>query len=68
MAQGICGEQNHVPNLDKGLSEVKRILTEDGEFYCATYGENGINGEEVNHCENTGKMYSLYCESGNQDR
>ncbi len=32
----------HVPNLDKGLSEVKRILTEEGEFYCATYGENGI--------------------------
>lgn len=32
----------HVPNLDKGLSEVKRILTEDGYFYSATYGENGI--------------------------
>ena len=32
----------HVPNLDKGLSEVKRILTREGYFYCATYGENGI--------------------------
>ncbi len=32
----------HVPNLHKGLSEVKRVLTEDGYFYCATYGENGI--------------------------
>jgi len=32
----------HVPNLDQGLSEVKRVLTEDGYFYCATYGENGI--------------------------
>lgn len=32
----------HVPNLDKGLSEGKRILTEEGKFYCATYGENGI--------------------------
>lgn len=32
----------HVPDLNKGLSEVKRVLTEDGYFYCATYGENGI--------------------------
>ncbi|MDE5780322.1 MAG: class I SAM-dependent methyltransferase [Lachnospiraceae bacterium] len=32
----------HVPSLDQGLSEVKRILTGDGYFYCATYGENGI--------------------------
>lgn len=32
----------HVPDLDKGLSEVKRVLADDGVFYCATYGENGI--------------------------
>lgn len=32
----------HVSNLDKGLSEVKRVLTKNGYFYCATYGENGI--------------------------
>lgn len=32
----------HVPDLKKGLSEVKRVLKEDGSFYCATYGENGI--------------------------
>lgn len=32
----------HVPDLDKGLSEVERVLTADGYFYCATYGENGI--------------------------
>lgn len=32
----------HVPNLNKALEEVKRILTVDGYFYCATYGENGI--------------------------
>lgn len=32
----------HVPNLDKGLSEVKRVLKDNGYFYCATYGENGI--------------------------
>lgn len=32
----------HVPDLHKGLAEVKRVLAEDGYFYCATYGENGI--------------------------
>lgn len=32
----------HVPNLDRGLSEVKRVLKKGGYFYCATYGENGI--------------------------
>lgn len=32
----------HVPNLNKALEEVKRILAVDGYFYCATYGENGI--------------------------
>ncbi len=32
----------HVPDLGKGLSEVGRVLAPGGEFYCATYGENGI--------------------------
>lgn len=32
----------HVPNLQKGLSEVTRVLKKDGVFYCATYGEHGI--------------------------
>lgn len=32
----------HVPDLQKGLSEVKRVLKENGKFYCATYGEHGI--------------------------
>ena len=32
----------HVPQLEKGLSEVKRVLRDNGTFYCATYGENGI--------------------------
>ena len=32
----------HVPDLGKGLSEVKRVLKESGKFYCATYGEHGI--------------------------
>ena len=32
----------HVPDLQKGLREVKRVLKPDGAFYCATYGENGM--------------------------
>lgn len=32
----------HVPNLNKALSEVNRVLKNTGTFYCATYGENGI--------------------------
>lgn len=32
----------HVPDLAKGLSEVRRVLKEGGKFYCATYGENGM--------------------------
>ncbi|MBO4325616.1 MAG: class I SAM-dependent methyltransferase [Lachnospiraceae bacterium] len=32
----------HVPDLKKGLSEVRRVLKKDGTFYCATYGEHGI--------------------------
>ena len=32
----------HVPDLQKGLREVKRVLKKDGTFYCATYGENGM--------------------------
>ena len=32
----------HVPNIDKGLAEVRRVLKKGGVFYCATYGEHGI--------------------------
>ena len=32
----------HVPDLQKGLREVKRVLKPDGTFYCATYGGNGM--------------------------
>ena len=32
----------HVPDLERGLSEVARVLRSGGTFYCATYGENGI--------------------------
>lgn len=32
----------HVPDLHKGLSEVRRVLKQGGKFYCATYGEHGV--------------------------
>lgn len=32
----------HVPDLKKGLSEVARVLKDDGKFYCATGGERNI--------------------------
>ena len=32
----------HVPDIDRGLAEVRRVLKKGGSFYCATYGEHGI--------------------------
>lgn len=33
----------HVPDLEKALSEVARVLKSDGIFYSATFGENGVH-------------------------
>ena len=55
----------HVPNLDKGLSEVRRVLKPDGVFYCATYGEHGIMEfindtlKEYNISGSIGKTFTL---------
>ena len=32
----------HVPDLKKGLQEVRRVLKKGGTFYCATLGENNF--------------------------
>ncbi len=32
----------HVPDLDKGIREVRKVLKDDGVFYCATLGENNF--------------------------
>ena len=32
----------HVPDLFRGLREVRRVLKQGGLFYCATFGENGM--------------------------
>lgn len=43
----------HVPDIDKGLTEVRRVLKRGGRFYCATYGEHGI-------IEYLSKIFSTY--------
>lgn len=32
----------HVPDIDRALSEIRRVLRPGGVFCCATYGEDGI--------------------------
>lgn len=32
----------HVPDLEKGIREVRRVLKNPGVFYCATYGEHNF--------------------------
>ena len=32
----------HVPDLNKGLKEVRRVLKNGGVFYCSTLGENNF--------------------------
>ena len=43
----------HVPDLSRGLSEVRRVLKEGGTFCCATFGENGM-------MEYIGSLFSDY--------
>ncbi len=32
----------HIPDLPKAISEVRRVLKDDGVFYCATFGEHNF--------------------------
>lgn len=34
----------HIPDKERALSEVARVLKKDGVFYCSTYGEHGLLG------------------------
>ncbi len=55
----------HVPDLNRGLAEVKRVIKTGGRFYCATYGENGIIPyivsllEEDGVIDDTNKSFTL---------
>ena len=33
----------HVPDIDKAVREIRRVLKDDGVFYSATYGERNFN-------------------------
>ena len=33
----------HVPDINKAVSEIGRVLKDDGVFYSATYGEHNFN-------------------------
>ena len=37
----------HVPDIEQGLREVRRVLKKSGVFYCATYGEHKIGRAHV---------------------
>lgn len=45
----------HVPDLNRGLLEVMRVLKPNGKFYCATFGENGI----VEYIEDALKEFNI---------
>ena len=32
----------HVPDIERGLKEVRRVLKKDGVFYCSTFGEHNF--------------------------
>lgn len=55
----------HVPDLFRGLAEVRRVLKRGGSFYCATYGEHGIIEylskffAEYGVADNTNKSFTL---------
>ena len=33
----------HVPDIERGIREVRRVLKDGGVFYCATYGEHNFS-------------------------
>ena len=49
----------HVPDLRKGLSEVRRVLKPGGTFYCATYGIHGIMEYVTDLLKDTGVSGSI---------
>lgn len=48
----------HVPDLNKGISEVRRVLKPDGVFYCATLGENNFVEELAEWFQLSGEKFN----------
>lgn len=55
----------HVPDIGRALSEVRRVLSDEGRFYCATHGEDGIvpflarNLQEYGVTDTVNKSFTL---------
>ncbi len=45
----------HVPDIEKGLSQVRRVLKKGGAFYCATYGEHNFTDKLAEWFERGGE-------------
>ncbi len=47
----------HVPDIGKGLCEVRRVLKSGGRFYCATFGENNFTERLASWFRPEGEVY-----------
>jgi ubiquinone/menaquinone biosynthesis C-methylase UbiE len=47
----------HVPDIEKGLQEVRRVLKKGGVFYCATYGEHNFTDKLAEWFELVGEDF-----------
>ncbi len=47
----------HVPDLDQGIREVRRVLKDGGTFYCATLGENNFPEKLAEWFELSGESF-----------
>lgn len=47
----------HVPDIQKGLREVRRVLKDDGVFYCSTLGENNFTDRLAEWFTSDGKGF-----------
>lgn len=48
----------HVRDIDRALSEVRRVLKKDGKFYCSTLGTNGMTQYLYQALDELGIPYS----------
>ena len=48
----------HVPDLESGICEVRRVLKKQGVFYCATYGERNFTDVIAEWFELDGEVFT----------